>query len=100
MKSAITEFTENCILCNKPLVECHHTEYGNKNRSLADKYELVIPLCAEHHRGNMSVHQNKELMVMSHIIGQLAFEKKMCAEGMTEEDSRKEFMRVFGRSYL
>ena len=95
----ITEFNEYCVICNKP-AELHHIFKGVKQRHLADEDELVLPLCAEHHRGNMSVHQKKEMNVLCQIIGQLAYEKKKVAEGMLEEEARVDFMQRYGKGYL
>jgi len=95
----ITAFNEYCIICNKP-AEQHHIFKGVKHRHLADEDGLILPLCKEHHTGNMSVHQKKELNVLCQIIGQLAYEKKKCAEGMSEEQARREFMLRYGKSYL
>lgn len=96
----ITEYSSNCIICGKPNAERHHLIFGRANRVWAEKFDLTVPLCFEHHRGNKSVHMQHELTVLSQICGQLEFEKKMCAQGMSEEESRKEFFRIFGRSYL
>jgi hypothetical protein len=73
---------------------------GHKQRHLAEEDELLIPLCQEHHTGNMSVHQRKELNVLAEIIGQLAYEKKKCAEGYGEAAARESFRIRYGRSYL
>lgn len=42
---------EHCKLCGSPYVEIHHCLHGTANRKKADKYNLVIPLCHEHHTG-------------------------------------------------
>jgi hypothetical protein len=94
----ITEFAENCVICNRPATDVHHMIFGTANRKLADKDGLTMPLCREHHE---MVHRNKELKVMSQIAGQLAFEKKILAENdVTEETARQDFMIRYGRSYL
>lgn len=95
----ITDFNDYCIICNKP-AEIHHIFKGVKHRSLATEDELVLPLCPEHHRGNMSVHQKKEMNVLCQIIGQLAYEKSKVAEGMTEKEARVDFTRRYAKSYL
>lgn len=78
----------------------HHCFKGVKHRHLADDDELLLPLCHEHHLGDMSVHKNKEMLVMSQIIGQLAYEKQKCAEGLDVEAAREDFRRRYGKSYL
>lgn len=96
----ITEFMGSCAICGRPDVEVHHCLFGTSARSLADADQLVLPLCSEHHRGNKSVHKQKELMALSNIIGQLAYEKKKCAEGYSEDSARQSFRIRYGRSYL
>lgn len=96
----ITEYNDFCIICGKPRTDMHHCLKGHKQRHLADEDQLLIPLCQEHHTGNMSVHQRKELNVLCEIIGQLAYEKKKCAEGYGEAAARESFRIRYGRSYL
>lgn len=96
----ITEYNDFCIICGKPRTDMHHCMKGHKQRHLAEEDELLIPLCQEHHTGNMSVHQRKELNVLCEIIGQLAYEKKKCAEGYGEAAARESFRIRYGRSYL
>ena len=95
----ITDFNEFCIICNKP-AELHHIFKGVKHRALCTEDELLIPLCPEHHRGNLSVHNTKEMNVLCQIIGQLAYEKSKVAEGMLEAEARVDFMERYGKSYL
>lgn len=61
---------------------------------------LWVPLTPEHHEGKMSVHMNKEMKVLMHIIGQLAYEKHCVADGMTESEARETFRKRYGKSYL
>lgn len=96
----ITEYNDYCIICGKPRDDMHHVFKGHKQRHLADEDELLLPLCQEHHTGNMSVHQRKELNVLAEIIGQLAYEKRKCAEGYGEAAARESFRIRYGRSYL
>lgn len=98
----ITEFDRFCIICGKPRTDIHHAIEGGTNgrRALSDEDSLLLPLCHEHHLGNMSVHKNKEMNVMSHIIGQLAWEKDNVAKGMPPEMAREEFRIRYGKSYI
>lgn len=96
----ITEYNRNCLICGKPRTDMHHCIPGNANRRLSDEDELVIPLCKEHHEGDMSVHKNKEMYVLSHIIGQLAFEKTQVSKGRTEQQAREDYRIRYGKSYL
>lgn len=102
----ITKYNDYCIICGSPKTDMHHCLKGNKQRKLADEDELIIPLCHEHHLGNMSVHQKKELNVLCEIIGQLAWERdylikktELPFEGLSE-DAREAFRDRYGCSYL
>lgn len=95
----ITEFNEYCIICGKP-AELHHIFKGVKQRSLCTEDELLLPLCPEHHRGNMSVHQKKELNILCQIIGQLAYEKQKVYEGMLPAEARIDFIARYGKGYI
>lgn len=83
-----------------PNVHRHHIFEGTANRKLSDEDGLWVPLSYEHHEGNMSVHRNKEMGVLMHIIGQLAWEKKCVARGESEESARELFRKRYGRNYL
>lgn len=102
----ITKYNDYCIICGKPRTDMHHCFKGNKQRHLADEDELVIPLCQEHHTGNMSVHNKKELNVLVEIIGQLAWERDQLISNQElpfddlSEKVREDFRYRYGRSYL
>ena len=93
-KSIIVDCMDNCFVCGSPYVEEHHCIYGRGLRALSDKYGLVVPLCAEHHRGQTGVHMqpNKGLDLHLKKLAQEKFEAHIGA--------RNEFIRVFGKSYL
>ena len=99
-KVCVTKYMKYCLICGKPNPEIHHCIEGTASRPLCDQDGLVIPLCSEHHTGNQSVHMNHEMNVMSHIIGQLAWEKHAVAGGISEDDAREAFRRRYGKSYL
>ena len=96
----ITKYNNLCVICGKPVVEQHHIFKGVKQRHLADEDGLILSLCKEHHTGNMSVHQKKELNVLCQIIGELAYEKKKCAEGYSEDAARDSFRMRYGKNYI
>lgn len=108
--SIITKYTQYCLICSKPLVEYHHCFKGTKQRKLADEDKIIIPLCSDHHRGNMSVHNTKELNVLCEIIGQLAFEREYLinrqilpfddSHDEISEEAREAFRSRYSRSYL
>ena len=104
-KTIITNYPDYCLICGKP-AESHHIFKGNKQRKLCDEDLIIMPLCPEHHTGNLSVHQTKELNILVEIIGQLAYEKHYIAqkrelpfEGI-EEEAREAFRSRYGRSYM
>lgn len=98
----ITDYMNMCLICGSTQnIHKHHLCMGNANRQKSEDYLLYIPLCAKHHNmSDMSVHHNKEMNVMSRIIGQLAFEKQYCAFGYTYEEAREKFIKEFGKSFL
>lgn len=93
----ITNYEDYCIICGKPRTDVHHLVYGNAKRKLADADSLTAPLCREHHE---AMHNDKGMQVMSHICGQLFYERNMCAAGMTPDGARESFRRRYGVSYL
>lgn len=101
-KSIITEYTNMCLVCGNPNVEPHHVLHGTANRKFADKDLLIVPLCAEHHRGNNGVHgHNNAFDVALEIIGQIAWERQTMAEtGCTIEIARKGFIGRYGKSWV
>lgn len=93
----ITEYSEYCIICGRPNPEEHHCVFGNSKRRLADQDNLTMPLCKAHHE---MIHNQKEMQVMSHIVGQLFYERNMCATGASPEEAREDFRRRYSVSYL
>lgn len=101
----ITKYNDYCLICGSP-AEHHHIFKGNKQRKLSDEDGLIIPLCKEHHTGNMSVHNKKELNILVEIIGQLAFERQWIINQTqlpfndVSEEAREAFRQRYSRSYL
>ena len=93
----ITKYPEYCLICGKPKTDVHHLVFGNARRCIADADGLTIPLCREHHE---QMHNGKGMQVMSHIAGQLFFERNMCAQGLTPDEAREEFRHRYGVSYM
>lgn len=84
----------NCDLCGKyGYLERHHI-FGGANRSLSEKYGLVVNLCHEcHNEPPEGVHFNSKKM--------LALRKWAQKQAMEHYDwDEAEFIRIFGRSYL
>ena len=93
----ITKYEDFCIICAKPKTDVHHLVFGNSKRRLADEDNLTCPCCRVHHE---MFHKGKEMQVMSHIAGQLLYERDRCAEGATVEEARAMFRQRYGVSYL
>lgn len=90
--SLITTDLRHCWKCGTPNnIHIHHMMHGSY-RKLADKYGLIIPLCARHH--NMS----NEGVHFDH-----AFDEEVKKLAQTKFEliyGHEEWMRVFGRNYL
>lgn len=107
MKDSIVvnmEYAEYDIIDGSPNAERHHV-FGGANRDLSDEDGLWIPLSSKHHRGKLSVHMNKEIGALMHIIGQLAWERKWYKDKIKslidkDDPAREAFRRRYGRSYL
>jgi hypothetical protein len=93
----ITKYKDYCLICGKPTTDVHHLVWGNAKRKLADTDALTIPLCRQHHE---MMHNDKAMQVMSHIAGQLYYEKHMCAAGMSPDEARTSFRKRYSISYL
>ena len=91
-KSILTGDMEHCMVCAKPHPEVHHVIFGTSNRKWSDKYGLIVPLCAEHHRGSdLSPHFNKDFDLEL---------KKYAQERFEEEYPELNFREIFGKNYL
>lgn len=103
----ITKFEDLCVICNKPAQHRHHCLNGNGKREIADRWDAIIPLCADcHNMSKNSVHLNPKMEAMSHIIGQLWIERQMLIEKYQlpfedlSEETREAFRELIGKSYL
>lgn len=102
MKDSIVinmKYADYDMIYGTPNVHRHHI-FGGPNRKKSDEDGLWVPLTPDHHEGKMSVHMNKEMKALMHIIGQLAFEKHCVADGITETNAREMFRKRYGKSYL
>lgn len=103
----ITKYEKYCVICGKPAEAVHHLVEGSNGRNKSEKFDMKCPLCAEcHNMTDNSVHFNSKMNAMSHIIGQLWFERnyilakhELPFEGLDEE-AREQFRKEFGKSYL
>lgn len=102
-KSILTKYEGNCAFCGRPCFSEHHLLFGRGIRSLAEEDGIKVPICEQCHTSNKvneRIHDNPMAEKLSKMLGQLAFEKKKVAEGMTEEDAREAFRKRYGRSYF
>ena len=98
MKSILTNYTENCIICGVPTTNEHHCIFGRGMRNLADEDGLTLPMCPICHD---ELHKKSSVAAeLSRICGQLAFEKWLCEKGLKAEDAREYFRKRYGKSYL
>lgn len=101
-KSIITEYVSVSVLTGLPAECMHHLICGNGLRKLADADGLVIPLTHfEHNIGNSSIHHSDYGMMLSRIVGQLAWEKEYYRSRACKDDpARLAFRERYGISYL
>ena len=110
-KSILTEYMDYCVICGKPRTDVHHLIEGTSGRRLSDEDGLICPLCASHHNMHRySVHDCREMNVMSHIIGELAWERQRLADEVSKNDDRTtdevieqvktSFRKRYGKCYL
>lgn len=98
MKSILTKYTENCIICGMPTETEHHLVFGRGMRNLADEDGLTLPMCPFCHD---ELHKKSSVAAeLSRICGQLAFEKSLCEKGVRAEVARERFRKRYGKSYL
>lgn len=90
-RSIIQEDTDYCFICGRYGTEIHHIFFGNPNRKWSEKYNCVVGLCYNHHRGNEGVHNNRELDV---------YLKQTAQKRFIELYSESEYFALFGRNYL
>lgn len=89
------------IIDGTPNAERHHVFEGHRWRHLADIDGLWIPLSRKNHQdARCSAHGCKLVKTLLHIIGQLAYEKHLVAQGMTEEEARMAFLKRYGEKFL
>ena len=70
-------------------LDCHHIYHGNANRKLADKYGCWVWL---RHDIHMSLHDRDKKLDK--------YLQKECQKKFEETHTRKEFRKIFGKSYL
>lgn len=103
-KSVVTQYLDISVFSQKQTEAMHHL-IGGSYHKLADEDMLLIPLTNdEHNMGKLTerIHGNPAAEKLSHIAGQLAYEKeyyrKKCGEA--EDPAREAFRKRYGKSWL
>ena len=92
VESIITDNMSECAICHRTPVEIHHIIFGTANRELSDKFGLVVPLCAYHHReGPTSVHAYAPAN---------RYFKKIAQDKFKEVWKEYDFRTVFGKEWF
>lgn len=104
MDGIITKYNGYCMFCGRPTTTQHHFLFGQGIRPLAEEDGIKGPACDNCH--NMArkiserIHDNSMAEKLSKMVGQLAWEKRKVAEGMTEDEAREAFRKRYKRSWL
>jgi len=89
INSIVTSEYDKCFICHSERnLEAHHCMHGTANRRLAEKYNLIVPLCRSCHS---ELHdRNTELDRHIMQLAQIEFEKNF---------SYELWMQVFKKNY-
>ena len=72
-----------------------------QNRKQSEKDGLVVNLCHScHNEPPNGVHFNKKRMQKLHEYGQMKWELNHIGRDMTAEETRKAFIKLYGKNYL
>ncbi len=117
LHSIITDDLTHCIISGSPNVAIHHC-LGAANRNYSDSDGLVVPLEPTlHNEGKKpndkdllgvrcDVHHCKNMATLTHMMAQLAWEKRYIVEALEmpfddiENEAREAFRSRYGKSYL
>jgi hypothetical protein len=91
LTSALVDDMDVCIVCKRPRQQVHHI-FGKYNLNKSTEYKYILPLCEEHHTGKTGVHKNHQMDVHFKQMAQRHFEQ--------HHGSRKDFIELFGKSWL
>ena len=87
-----------CYLCDSwEYTHYHHIFHGTANRKIADREGLGVYLCRDCHE---EVHRDADLNWRLQKEAQGIWEQRYIEQGHTEEEARREFMRLFGKNYI
>lgn len=95
LKSVLTDDLEHCYVTGSGNVAIHHVFPGTGRRKLCEDYGFIVPLePGLHNMSGESVHRNPNTGLDLRL-------KQECQVYYEEHyGSRKEFISVFGKSYL
>ena len=88
--SILTDDMDHCFLCGLPKNSIHEIYFG-KNRANSMIYGCCVPLCFNHHTGNMGVHNISEIDITL---------KKMCQLKFMQVYPSIDFIKVFHKNYI
>ncbi len=80
-----------CLICGRPAEHRHHVFFGTANRKKSEEYGMVSWLCRECHQGRCGAHNNRGVDLTL---------KQNFQELFEETNTREEFIKIFGKSYL
>lgn len=95
MNNIVTEYTNICAICGKPIDCEHHLIFGNGLKPLAEEDGIKIPICNNCHTlagGKNQLHENPVAERLSKMLGQAIWEQHY--------GSREDFRLRYGKSYL
>lgn len=90
---SLLSISKECYICHSTnRIELHHIFGGTSiMRKNCEKNGFIVYLCDTHHRGNNSVHRDREVDLMI---------KRKAQEEYERTHTRDEFMEIVKRSYL
>ncbi len=92
LKSVLTDDMEHCMFTGAAPVERHHV-YGGSNRKNSEKYGFIAPLRPDLHPNGVFAGQGAKVVDMEL--------KQRCQRYFEEHHgTRKDFISIFGKSYL
>lgn len=93
MKS-ILQNKKKCFICSKTIgLHDHHIYFGTARRKISERNGFKVWLCFDHHEGTFGVHGKNGHELDLYL-------KKVCQKKFEEINSREDFIRIIGESYL
>lgn len=92
LKSVLTDDMDHCMFTGAAPVERHHV-FGGNNRNNSEKYGFIAPLRPDLHPNGVFAGQSAKLVDIEL--------KQRCQRYFEKHNgTRKDFMAIFGKSYL